>query len=85
MELSHAEAEDLLNDPIRCFQVGNKRQFVAAHENGTLYVFQDDNQGSFHGYPVTGQEVCQKYPNVAARIASLLNTTVKRLSRDTAE
>ena len=80
LDLSPTEASQLLNDPIRCFEVPGKRQLVAVKDD-KIYVFQDDGAGGYHAYPTTGNEVCTKYPAVAQRVASLLGTDVKRLSR----
>ncbi|HEV3342114.1 MAG TPA: hypothetical protein VG125_17235 [Pirellulales bacterium] len=80
LDLSVMEASVLLNDPVHCLEVPEKRQLVAV-KNGKIYVFQDDEVGGYHAYPATGNEVCAKYPAVARRIAELLGTDVKRLSR----
>lgn len=80
LDLSVPEASRLLNDPIQCVEVPGKRQLVGVRE-GKLYVFQDDGAGGYHAYPATGNEVYTKYPTIASRIAALLNTDIKRLSR----
>jgi hypothetical protein len=80
LDLSPIEAEGLLNDPINCLAVPEKRQFVAV-KNEKIYVFQDDGAGGYHAYPVTGNEVFTKYPAIARQIAQLLGTDIKRLSR----
>jgi hypothetical protein len=54
---------------------------LVAVKDGKLYVFQDDGAGGYHAYPVCGNEVFTKYPAIAARIAALLGTDIKRLSR----
>jgi hypothetical protein len=46
-----------------------------------IYVFQDDGTDGYHAYPSTGNEVYTKYPLIAPRIAILLGTDIKRLSR----
>jgi hypothetical protein len=80
LDLSPAEASLLLNDPQRCLEVPGKRQFVAVRD-GRIYVFQDDNDGGYHAYPATGNEVYTKFFAIAPRVAKLLGTDVKRLSR----
>ncbi|HXT58951.1 MAG TPA: hypothetical protein VN699_09950 [Pirellulales bacterium] len=80
LDLSPVEASQLLNDPLNCLEVPGKRQLVGVR-NGKIYVFQDDGAGAFHAYPVTGNEVFTKFPSIAMRIAALLNTDIKRLSR----
>ena len=80
LDLSSREAEKLLNDRAHCFQVPGKRQLVAVKGN-KIYVFQEDGTDGYHAYPVTGNEVCRKYSAVARKIAELLGTDVKRLSR----
>ena len=80
LDLSVAEATQLLNDPVNCIEVPAKRQFVAVR-NGKIYVFQDDNVGGYHGYPVTGQEITTNFSSVASRVATLMGTNHKRLSR----
>jgi hypothetical protein len=80
LDLSPTEASMLLNDPVHCVEVPGKRQLVGVR-NGKIYVFQDDGAGGYHAYPSTGNEVYTKYPAIAPRIAGLLGTDVKRLSR----
>lgn len=80
LDLTTAEASMLLNDPINCVEVPGKRQFVGVR-NGRLYVFQHDGTDGYHAYPSTGNEVYTKYPAISRRIAQLLGTDVKRLSR----
>ena len=80
LDLSPIEAAQLLNDPIHCIEVPGKRQFVAV-KNRKIYVFQFDGTDGYHAYPVTGNEVCQKYSAIATRVAALLGTDYKRLSR----
>lgn len=80
LDLSPIEASQLLNDPVNCVEVPGKRQFVGVR-NQKIYVFQDDGTGGYHAYPVTGNEVCTKFPGVQLRIAQLMGTDVKRLSR----
>jgi hypothetical protein len=80
LDLSSDEAYQLLNDPKRCIEVPDKKQFVAVND-GKLYVFQPDNTGAFHAYPSTGNEVYTKYPSIASEVARQLGIDVKRLSR----
>jgi hypothetical protein len=80
LDLSPAEASELLNDPVNCLEVPGKRQLVGV-KNGKPYVFQDDGAGGFHAYPATGNEVATKFSTIAGRIAVMLGTNVKRLSR----
>lgn len=80
LDLSAAQAQELLNDDLHCVEVVGKRQFVAVRD-GKIYVFQDDGAGGYHAYPVSGKEVCTKYSSVAIRVAQLLGTDFKRLSR----
>jgi len=80
LDLSPAEAMLLLNDPVHCIEVPGKRQLVGV-KDGNIYVFQDDGTSGYHAYPVTGNEAYTKYPRIANRIAALLGTDVKRLSR----
>ncbi len=80
LDLTPAEASSLLNDPFHCLEVPGKRQLVAVRD-GRIYVFQDDGTGGYHAYPATGNEVCTKFPAIAPRIAALLGTDIKRLSR----
>ena len=82
LDLTPAEASFLLNDPVHCLEVPGKRQLVGVR-NGRIYVFQDDGTDGYHAYPATGQEVYTKFPAIAPRIASLLATDIKRLSRMT--
>ncbi len=80
LDLSPPEASLLLNDPLHCIEVPGKRQLVGV-KDGKIYVFQDDGTNGYHAYPATGNEVYTKYPSIANRIAALLGTDVKRLSR----
>ena len=80
LDLTPVEASFLLNDPLHCLEVPGKRQLVAVRD-GRIYVFQDDGTGGYHAYPATGNEVCTKFPAIAPRIAALLGTDIKRLSR----
>ncbi len=80
LDLSPAQAAQLLNDPTHCLPVEGKRQLVGARL-GRIYVFQEDAAGGYHAYPATGNEVFTKFPTVALRIAALLGTDIKRLSR----
>ena len=80
LDLTPAQAQALLNDPINCIEVPGKRQFVGVRSD-KIYVFQPDSTGGYHAYPVTGNEAYTKYPGVAPRVAALLKTDVKRLSR----
>jgi hypothetical protein len=80
LDLSQTEAAALLNDPVSCLEVPGKRQLVAVR-NGRIYVFQEDGTGGYHAYPTTGNEVFTKYSAVAQRVAALLGTDIKRLSR----
>ena len=80
LDLSVPEATRLLNDPVNCLAVPGQKQLVGVRD-GKIYVFQEDGTGGYHGYPATGNEVFVKYPGVARRIADLLGTDVKRLSR----
>ena len=80
LDLTPAEASLLLNDPLHCLEVPGKRQLVGVR-NGRIYVFQDDGTGGYHAYPATGNEVFTKFPAIAPRIATLLGTDIKRLSR----
>jgi hypothetical protein len=80
LDLAPAEASSLLNDPLNCIEVPGKRQSVGVR-NGRIYVFQDDGTDGYHAYPATGNEVFTKYPAIALRIAKLLGTDIKRLSR----
>jgi len=80
LDLSPTEAFVLLNDPVNCLEVPGKRQLVGV-KNGKIYVFQDDGADGYHAYPATGNEVYTKYPVIAGRIAALMNTDIKRLSR----
>jgi hypothetical protein len=80
LDLSTAEASQLLNDPLQCLEVPGKKQLVGV-KNGKIYVFQDDGAGGYHAYPVTGNEVYTKFPGIAPRIAALLGTDIQRLSR----
>jgi filamentous hemagglutinin len=80
LDLSPIEASLLLNDPLHCVEVPEKRQLVGV-KNGKIYVFQGNEADGYHAYPVTGNEVYTKYPAVARRIADLLGTDIQRLSR----
>src|SRR5580692_6646071 len=80
LDFSTLEAARLSNDPLHCFEVPGKRQLVGLL-NGRMYVFQDDGTGGYHAYPAAGNEVYTKFPAIAPRIANLLGTDIKRLSR----
>ena len=80
LDLTAAEATQLLNDSVNCLEVPGKRQLVGV-KNRKIYAFQDDGADGYHAYPVTGNEVCAKFSGVSRRIADLLDTDVKRLSR----
>jgi hypothetical protein len=80
MDLSDGDAQTLLNDAAHCFEEPGKRQFVGA-KSGKFYVYQDDNAGGFHGYRVSGAELCAKYPKAAKRIGELLKVDFKRLQK----
>ena len=80
LDLTPSEAASLLNDPMHCLEVPGQRQLVGVRD-GRIYVFQEDGTGGYHAYPATGNEVYTKFPALAPRIATLLGTDVKRLSR----
>jgi hypothetical protein len=80
LDLTAIEAVALLNHPLNCVEVIGKRQFIGV-QNGRIYAFQDDNTGGYHAYPITGNELCADFPSVSRQVAQLLDTTVKRLSR----
>jgi hypothetical protein len=82
LDLTADEAYQLLNDPVNCLEVIGKKQFVAV-KNKKIYVYQPDGTGGYHAYPSTGNEVFTNYPTVAKRVADLLGTDIKRLSRMT--
>ncbi|MDG3006364.1 hypothetical protein [Paludisphaera mucosa] len=69
-----------MNDPVHCLEVPDKGVFIGVRE-GKIYAFRDDGTGGYHAYPITGNEVCAKFHAVSPRIAGLLGTDVKRLSR----
>jgi hypothetical protein len=79
LDLSVIEATQLLNDPVHCFDVPGRDQLIGVR-NGRIYCFKKGSIG-YHAYPLTGNEVCSKFPEVQSRVASLLGTTVIRLSR----
>ncbi|HEV2970732.1 MAG TPA: hypothetical protein VGY55_12245 [Pirellulales bacterium] len=80
LDLSDAQAAQLLNDSSHCLQVPGKKQLVGVR-SGKIYVFQDDGAGGYHAYRASGNEVCKKYAGVQAKIAEMLGIDVKRLSR----
>ena len=79
LDLSVIEATQLLNDPVYCLGVPGKDHFVGVR-NGEIYSFKRGSIG-YHAYPISGNDVCTKLPEVQSRVASLLGTTVIRLSR----
>ena len=79
LDLSVIEATQLLNDALCCFEVPGREQRIGVR-NGKIYVFRKGSIG-YHTYPITGNEFCTNFPKVQSRVASLLGTTVKRLSR----
>ena len=78
--LSPQESEALANDRNNCIVVPGKRQLVGV-KNGTIYVFQHDNFAGYHAYPVSGKELCSRFPSVQGWVAEKLGTDHKRLSR----
>ena len=80
LDLSSTEAETLLNDDTRCKPIPGEPHFVAV-DGGKIYIFRFDGVDGYHAYPVTGNEIYMKFPSVKEEVASLLSTTVKRLSR----
>lgn len=80
LDLSPAQAQQLLNDPANSYAVPGKTQVLGV-SGGTIYCFQDDGAGGFHAYPISGQEASQKFPTAGRWLCSKLNTNAKRLSR----
>jgi hypothetical protein len=80
LDLSPQQASELLNDPRNCFTIPGKKQLVGVM-GGKIYVFQPDGADGYHAYAVSGNEVFTKYTAVAKRIADLIGTDIKRLSR----
>ena len=58
-----------------------RQEAVGGGEGRKIYVFQEDGTNGYHAYPATGNEVYTKFPAIATRIANLLGTDIKRLSR----
>ena len=80
LDMTSDQAYELLNERRFSVEVPGKKQVLAV-KNGKIYVFQPDGAGGFHAYPSTGNEIAAKYPTAASRVAALLGTSVKRLTR----
>ncbi len=77
MDLSDSVAVKLLNSNT-CFKAKSDariavrgKKFYAFRKSGNLY----------HGYPISGNELCSKFPEVQAMVAKKMGITVKRLAR----
>jgi hypothetical protein len=79
LDLSDMEATLLLNDPLHCLEVPGRNQRIGVR-NGKIYCFKKGSIG-YHAYPISGNELCAKFPEVQSRVATLLGTSVKRLSQ----
>lgn len=77
MDLDHLAAQEVLDHAL---EVPSKKQLIGVRDNN-IYAFQPDNAGTYHGYLITGKELCEKYPLIAREIAQVLGITYKRLSR----
>jgi len=80
MDLRPEEAQKLLNDSRRCFNVSGKKQWIAVAYR-KFYIFQPHSAGKFHGYPIEGKAICNYYQKAADRVAEMLGVDFKRLQR----
>ncbi len=79
MDLAADEAQKLLNS--RTAFAARSHAFVAVLNKRKIYAFRMHLPNTYHGYPITGNEVCQSFPEVQDAVAKELGVNVKRLSR----
>ena len=78
MDLSDSAAQKLLNSK-NCFAAkGNARIAVLGKK---FYAFRMHEPKRYHGYPISGNEVCSKFPEVQDKVAKVLGIIVPRLAR----
>ena len=79
MDLSDSAALKLLNSNT-CFAAkGNAR--IAVLGKKKFYAFRMHAPKTYHGYPISGNEVCSKFPEVQDKVAKVLGIIVPRLAR----
>ena len=79
MDLAVSEAEELLNSSTAFAAKGSA--YVAVLDRRKIYAFRMHLPNTYHGYPITGSEVCQSFPEVQDKVARAMGVSVKRLAR----
>ena len=79
MDLASGDAETLLNGRTAFPAKGNA--YVAVLNKRKIYAFRMHLPNTYHGYPISGNEVCRNFPEVQDKVAKELRVNVKRLAR----
>jgi len=79
MDLTDVEAQMLLNSG-NCY-AAKSNAYIAVNSRRKIYAFRMHNPNTYHGYPISGNEVCSSFPEVQDAVAKCLGVNVKRLSR----
>ena len=79
MDRASDEAEKLLNSRSAFPAKGNA--YIAVLNKRKVYAFRMNLPNTYHGYPISGSEVCRNFPEVQDAVAKELRVNVKRLSR----
>ena len=78
MDLSDSAAQKLLNSK-NCFAA--KAHARVALLGKKFYAFRMHEPRTYHGYPISGNEVCSKFSEVQDKVAKVLGIIVPRLAR----
>ena len=79
MDLSDAEAQQLLNSAT-CF-TAKSNALIGVLNRRRIYAFRMHNPNTYHGYPISGNEVCSSFPEVQSAVAQSMGVNAKRLAR----
>jgi len=79
MDLTDVEAQQLLNSGT-CF-AAKSNAWIGVLNRRKIYAFRMHSPNTYHGYPISGNEVCSSFPEVQDAVAKAVGVNVKRLSR----
>ncbi len=79
MDLSDAEAQQLLNSTT-CFPA-KSNAWIGVLDRRRIFAFRMHSPNTYHGYPISGNEVCSSFPEVQSAVAQAMGVNAKRLSR----
>ncbi len=79
MDLTDVQAQQLLNSGT-CFSAHNNA-WIGVLNRRRIYAFRIHSPNTYHGYPISGNEVCSSFHEVQDAVARAMGISVKRLSR----